>query len=291
MSARIIDGRALAQNTRQRVAQRAASLRAAGRSVRLDAVLACGGGDAASRVYAQNQAKLCRELGIDYQLHELPEGRPTQEIAELIQRLNHDNSVRAVMAHLPFPEGVDTYHIQSLISPEKDVEGVNPANIGNIVYGRSSLAPCTALAVLKMIESTGAELRGRFAVCVGASDIVGKPVAVLLMRREATVVSCTKYTPDITALTRQADVLVAAAGVPGLVRADWVRPGAVVIDVGINRVTGPDGIAHTVGDVAFDEVSRVAGWISPVPGGVGPMTVAMLLENVIEATEQARNRA
>lgn len=283
MTARIIDGKALAEQERRRIAQQAAELRAAGRPVRLDAVLVCGNGDAASRVYAENQRKMCAELGIDYTLHTLPEGCKGDEAIELVQRLNEDPAVHAIMVHMPMPEGVDPYRVQSSIAPEKDVEGVNPANIGNIVYGRSSLAPCTALAVLKMIESTGVDLRGRFAVCVGASDIVGKPVAVMLMRREATVVSCTKYTQEITSLTRQADVLVAAAGVPGLVKQEWVRPGAVVIDVGINRVVGPDGKARTVGDVAFDDVSKIAGWISPVPGGVGPMTVVMLLENVIQA--------
>jgi methylenetetrahydrofolate dehydrogenase (NADP+)/methenyltetrahydrofolate cyclohydrolase len=286
MPARILDGKALAEAERRRIAERAAALRASGRPVRLDAVLAHGGSDAASMVYAENQRKMCADLGIDYRLHELPVGCKSDEIAEQVDRLNHDPNVHAIMVHMPLPEGVDSYRIQSLIAPQKDVEGVNPANIGNIVYGRSSLAPCTALAVLKMIDSTGLDLRGKFAVCVGASDIVGKPVAVMLMRREATVISCTKYTSEAPALTRQADVLVAAAGVPGLVKRDWVRPGAVVIDVGINRVAGADGKQRTVGDVAFDEVREVAGWISPVPGGVGPVTVAMLLDNVLASADR-----
>ena len=287
MTARLIDGKALAEDARRRIAGTARELRAAGRSVRLDAVLVACQSDAASRVYAENQRKLCAELGIDYFLHELPAGCMADETLELIDRLNHDESVHALMVHMPLPVGIDAYRIQSAIAPQKDVEGVNPANIGNIVYGRSSLAPCTALAVLSMIHSTGIELQGKFAVCVGASDIVGKPVAVMLMQREATVVSCTKHTDGITDLTRKADVLVAAAGVPGLVKGDWVRPGAVVVDVGINRVVAPDGKTRTVGDVAFDEVSRVAGWISPVPGGVGPVTVVMLLENVLAAANAA----
>lgn len=291
MPARILDGKALADAARRRIAERAAALRAKSAPVRLDAVIVASEGDAASRVYAENQRKLCSDLGIGYTLHELPPGSMTQEIAEQVERLNHDPDVHAIMVHMPLPAGVDPYVIQSQIAPSKDVEGVNPANIGNIVYGRSSLAPCTALAVLFMIESTGIDFRGKFAVCVGASDIVGKPVGVMLMRREATVVSCTKHTADITALTRQADILVAAAGVPGLVKADWVRPGCVVVDVGINRVAGPDGKPRTVGDVAFDEVSQVAGWISPVPGGVGPVTVVMLLENVLAAAESAHRAA
>lgn len=286
MAAKIIDGRTLASQIESRIAARAAELRDQGEAVRLDAVLVGSEGDAPARVYAQNQAKRCADLGVDYQLHELERGCPQDDVLRTLGRLNDDPSVRAIMVHMPLPGGVDPYLVQSRIAPEKDVEGVNPANIGNIVYGRSSFAPCTALAVLEMIESTGVELRGKFAVCVGASDIVGKPVSVLLMRREATVVSCTKHTQDITSLTSRADVLVAAAGVPGLVKADWVRPGAVVVDVGINRVQDERGRRRTVGDVAFDEVSEVAGWISPVPGGVGPVTVAVLLGNVIKAIER-----
>ncbi|MBL8746329.1 MAG: bifunctional 5,10-methylenetetrahydrofolate dehydrogenase/5,10-methenyltetrahydrofolate cyclohydrolase [Phycisphaerae bacterium] len=286
MPARLLDGKALAEAEKRRIAERAGALRSAGRPVRLDAVLAHGGSDAASMVYADNQRKMCADLGIDYRLHELPVGCRAAEIAEQVERLNSDPNVHAVMVHMPLPAGVDAYGVQSLIAPEKDVEGVNPANIGNIVYGRVSLAPCTALAVLKMIDATGLELKGKFAVCVGASDIVGKPVAVMLMRREATVVSCTKFTEEITLLTRRADVLVAAAGSPGLIRRDWVREGAIVIDVGINRVTGADGKTRTVGDVAFDEVREVAGWITPVPGGVGPVTVVMLLDNVLASAER-----
>lgn len=286
MAATVIHGRALASQMEARIAKRAAALRAAGAAVRLDAVLAGCAGDAPARVYAENQARRCAELGIDYELHELPSGCTLEQITDTVRALNHDPGVCAIMVHMPVPDDVDPYQVQSRIAPEKDVEGVNPANIGNIVYGRSSFAPCTALAVLEMIESTGVNLRGRFAVCVGASDIVGKPVAVLLMQREATVVSCTKHTADIRDLTRQADVLISAAGVPGLITADWVRPGAVVIDVGINRIRDRENRQRTVGDVAFDEVSEIAGWISPVPGGVGPVTVAVLLENVIQAVER-----
>ena len=186
------------------------------------------------------------------------------------------------MLHLPLPVGVDTERVQSLIAPEKDVEGVNPANIGNVVYGRRSLVPCTALAVLEMIESTGITLRGSKCVVVGASNIVGKPIAVLLMRAEATVVSANKFTQNLSSLTREADVVIAAAGVASLVKPDWIKPGAVVVDVGINRIPGADGKSVTVGDVD-PQVAEIAGWMSPVPGGVGPMTVAMLLRNVAEA--------
>jgi methylenetetrahydrofolate dehydrogenase (NADP+) / methenyltetrahydrofolate cyclohydrolase len=291
MPARIIDGVKLANTFREQIKARVEDVRRRGGHVRLDAVLV-ESGDNGARVYAENQGKTCAAMGIEYRLHRLREGAVYDDIAGRILLLSNDEEVQAMMLHLPLPEGVDTHRIQGLIHHEKDVEGVNPANIGNIVYGRSSLAPCTALAVIKMLESVhGADgkapfLRGKMAVVVGAGDVVGKPIAVLLMRQEATVVSCNKFTPMLPELTRQADVLVAAAGVPGLVSKEMVQPGAVVIDVGVSRVAGADGRTRTVGDVRFDEVSQVAGWVSPVPGGVGPVTVAMLLLNVVEAAER-----
>lgn len=286
MAARIIDGKKLAEAAREDVARRVGVLRAGGAAgVRLDAVLV-DSGDSAARVYAQNQAKGCEALGIEYRLHELKAGSSADDIAGRVLLLNLNERVSAIMVHMPLPEGVDPYAIQCLIDSGKDVEGVNPANIGNIVYARSSLAPCTALATLAMIESLGLDLRGRHAVVVGASNVVGKPIAVLLMRQDATVTSCNRWTPDLPSLTRSADVLIAAAGVPGLITAPMVKPGAVVIDVGLSRVPGPDGRMKTVGDVDFEGVKNVAGAISPVPGGVGPVTVSMLLRNVVEAAER-----
>jgi len=278
-----IDGRALAARVRAEVQARVARLASIGRRTRLDAVLA--GADRSAELYAESQARTCREVGIDYVLHRLPADAGYEEVAGRVLLLNTDESVGAIMVHLPLPPGVDTERIQSLIAPGKDVEGVNPANIGNVVYGRRSLVPCTALATLEMIESTGIELRGRRCVVVGASNIVGKPIAVLLMRAEATVLSTNRFTPDLPALCREAEVLVAAAGVPRLVTAEWVRPGAVVVDVGIHRVEGPDG-PITVGDVDAEGVRSIAGHLSPVPGGVGPMTVAMLLRNCVDAFER-----
>ncbi len=286
MTARIIDGRALAAEIQRHVAQRAEALRSARRSARLDAVLISADQDSAARVYAMNQARRCQDLGIEYQLHTLPASSGYEDIAGRVLLLSSEPKVQAIMVHLPLPEGVDAYRIQSLIDPDKDVEGVNPANIGNIVYGRSSLAPCTALAVVRMIGTTGMDLRGKRVICVGASDIVGKPIAVMMMRPEATVISCNKYTEGIVELARSADVLVAAAGVPRLIKRDWVKPGAIVIDVGINRLSDGAGHSKTVGDVDFEEVTDVAGWVSPVPGGVGPVTVAVLLENVLDACER-----
>jgi len=287
MTARLIDGKALAKDLRARIAERVRALKAGGRSVRLDAVL-CGSSDDAAHQYAESQARTCAELGIGHALHELPGTASQDQIEATVRRLNVDGTTSAIMVHMPLPAGVDAFAVQALIEPDKDVEGVNPANIGNIVYGQSSLAPCTALAVVKMIEHTGAELRGKTAVVVGASNHVGKPIAVMLMRQDATVVSCNKWTPHLPQLTARADVLVAAAGVPGLISREMVKPGAVVIDVGVNRIKAVDGSMKTVGDVEFEAVKAPGGasWITPVPGGVGPVTVAMLLWNVVEAAEK-----
>ena len=278
MTAQLIDGKVLSARVREKLVLR---IKSSMRPVRLDAVLV--GNDRSASIYAENQAKTCAAVGIDYRLHRLPEGATYGDIAGRVLLLNTEEDVRAVMLHLPLPAGVDVERVQSLIAPEKDVEGVNPANIGNVVYGRRSLVPCTALAAVEMIESTGIELRGARVVIIGASNIVGKPIAVLLMRAEATVISTNKFTRELAALTRTADVIVAAAGVVNLIRGDMVKAGAVVVDVGINRVVDADGKSTTVGDVNFAEVSAHAAWISPVPGGVGPMTVAMLLRNTVDA--------
>ncbi len=291
-SAQHIDGKAIAARIRDELRARVDSIISKGGSVRLDAVLIRCGGDTAAHVYAQNQARTCTAMGIEYMLHELPASTTQHEVVKLIHRLNMEPHIRAIMVHMPLPEGMDMYAVRSAINPVKDAEGVTPANIGNIIYQRSALAPCTALAVMRLIDDTpmgGEALRGRRVVVIGASDIVGKPIAAMLMGREATVISCNKYTENLPALTREADIMIAAAGVAHLVKGDWIRPGAIVIDVGIHRVpvTGdPTGVKlRTVGDVDAADVTPVAGWISPVPGGVGPVTVAMLLANVVAAAE------
>lgn len=285
MTAQLIDGRALAERIRVSLGERIAALRDAARPPALDAVLV-GSEDNAARQYAESQGRQCAELGIEFRLHVLPKGAGFEDIAGRVLLLNTDDSVTGIMVHLPLPEGVDAYRVQRLIAPQKDVEGVNPANIGNVLYGRSSLVPCTALAAMRMIESTGVELRGRRAVVVGAGNVVGKPLAVLLIQAEATVVSCNIHTPDLASLTRSGDVLVAAAGVPELITAEMIKPGAVVVDVGVNRISGEAGTTRTCGDVAFSAAAEVAGWLSPVPGGVGPVTVATLLSNVVDAAER-----
>lgn len=289
MSARIIDGKALAQRFREQVSRRAGLLREQGFVPKLDALLV-ESGDNGARVYAQNQARTCDAIGIEYELHTLARGSDQKAIEARIRTLNDRDDVHAIMVHMPMPEGVDAYQIQQLIDPVKDVEGVNPANIGNVVYGRSMRAPCTALATLRLLDSTGVDLKGKHCVVVGASAVVGRPIAVLLMQREATVISCNKHTRGLRDLCLSADVLIPAAGVPNLITAEMVREGAIVVDVGVNRVPTPGGKARTVGDVDFEAVSRIAGHISPVPGGVGPMTVAVLLHNTIEVAEVRSQR-
>ena len=283
MAAKIIDGAALAATLREDVARRIAALAERGRRVHLTAILV--GSTAAGELYAQRQREACQTVGIDYQLRTLPPDTDAKTLTQAIEGFNHDPSVSGIMLHLPLPKHLDATEMQYQIDPVKDVEGVNPANIGYVIYGHTLIAPCTALAVIELIKCTGVPLRGAEAVVVGASEIAGKPIALLLAEQMATVTLCHIATKDLASHTRRADVLVVAVGKPGLIGAEHVREGAVVIDVGINRVTAPDGTKKTVGDVEFDGVKDRVGWITPVPGGVGPMTVAMLLKNTLRSAE------
>lgn len=283
MGAKIIDGSALATALRQDVADRVAQLAEKGRRVHLTAVLV--GSTPAGELYAQRQREACQAVGIDYQLQTLAGQTDARTLKQTIANLNRDASVSGIMLHLPLPKHLDATAMQYEIDPVKDVEGVNPANIGYVVYGHTLIAPCTALAVLELIKSTGVPLRGAEAVVVGASEIAGKPIALLLAEQMATVTLCHIATKHLESHTRRAEVLVVAVGKPDLIQARHVREGSVVIDVGINRVTGPDGTKRTVGDVEFETVKERAGWITPVPGGVGPMTVAMLLKNTLRSAE------
>ena len=283
MPATLIDGLALSDVVKSDVRARAAAVRAAGRPVRLAAILT--GDSPAGRLYADKQAESCRAVGIDYDLHALPADAPFSQIESLVRELNASPEVTGIMAHQPLPPGVNPIAVQYLIDPAKDVEGVNPANIGYVVYGQTRIAPCTAAACMELIDSTGLDLAGAEAVVVGASEIAGKPAALLLTQRRATVTVCQKETRNLAEHTRRADVLVVAVGRPNLIRAEQVKAGACVIDVGINRVTTFSGKKVTVGDVDFDAVRDKAGHLTPVPGGVGPMTVAMLLRNTVRAAE------
>lgn len=288
MAAKIIDGKALAAAAKTQIAQQAATLRALNRPVHLVAILV--GDNAPAHVYAENQRRQCESLGIQYSLKTLPGDLPEKNLLDTIHALNTDPSVTGIFLHTPLPGHLDPQRVQYAIDILKDVEGVNPANIGHVFYGHTIIAPCTAVAVVELIESTGVPIRGANVTVVGASRIAGRPVALLLTARDATVTLCHIYTRDLLAHTKNADILVVAAGKPNLITAAHVKPGAVVIDVGINRVTARDPatgeeVSKIVGDVAFDEVAALASHITPVPGGVGPMTVAMLLRNTLRAAK------
>ena len=278
--AALIDGSALAKQIEQHVRERIAAL---SRAEHLTAVLV--GGTSAAELYDTRQANACRNVGIDYELLKLPADTTAEQLTQEIHRRHVDPAVTGSMMHLPLPPHLDAPRMQYEIEPFKDVEGVNPANIGYVVYGHTLIAPCTALAVIELIKSTGCCIRGAEAVVVGASEIAGKPIALLLTEQMATVTLCHIATKDLLAHTRRGEILVVAVGKAGLIGAEHVRKDAVVIDVGINRVTQSDGTKKTVGDVDFDAVKERAGYLTPVPGGVGPMTVAMLLRNTLRSAE------
>lgn len=283
MAATRIDGAALAAQIKTDVAEKVAALAARGKLVNLSAILV--GSTPAGELYARRQVEACEKVGIHYQLHVLPESISQRDLKREIRKLNKDDGVTGIMMHLPLPEHLDRARLQYEIDVVKDVEGVSPANIGYVVYGRTLIAPCTAMSAVELILATGVPLKGAEAVVVGASEIAGKPIALLLTERLATVTLCHIETVNLAEHTRRANILIVAVGKAGLIRGDHVKPGAVVIDVGINRINGPDGTTRTVGDVDFDSVSLVAGHITPVPGGVGPMTVALLLRNTLRSAE------
>lgn len=292
MAARILDGAAFAAEIRAEVTREVARLNAALGPVKLCAVLV--GTDEGGRLYATSQRKLAVQVGIEYELVELPETTTQAELLATLDRLNADPHVTGIILQLPLPAHIDPAAAQYHIDPYKDVEGVNPANIGWLFYGEPLLAPCTALAVTELIRRSGVVVRGADAVVVGQSRIVGRPVTSFLLTQMATVTGCHVATRDLAAYTRRADILVVAVGKPRLIGADLVKPGAVVIDVGINRITvetpGSKVTRRTVGDVDFEGVAQVAGALTPVPGGVGPMTVAMLLRNTVEAARKQLDR-
>ena len=278
-----IDGAALSAKIRQDVTVGVRALADHGRGVNLTAILV--GSTSAGELYAERQRQACLAVGVQYELRTLPGDAKQKDVATLIQSLNHDPSITGIMLHLPLPRQLDATELQYQIDPVKDVEGVNPANIGYVVYGHTLIAPCTALAVIELIKSTGVPLVGAEAVIVGASEIAGKPIALLLTEQMATITLCHIATKDLKSHTRRAEILVVAVGKPGLITADHVRDGAIVIDVGINRITLADGTKKTVGDVDAEAVYAKVARLSPVPNGVGPMTVAMLLKNTLRSAE------
>ena len=285
MPAALIDGRSLAAQVRASLKEKVAALAARGVRPGLAAILV--GDDPASQVYVHNKTRACEETGIRSQVHRLPADIAENALVERIRALNADPAAHGILVQLPLPKGISAERALAAILPAKDVDGFHAENLGALVQGRPGFVPGTPAGVMRLLEHARVPLAGSRAVIVGRSTIVGKPLALLLLRKDATVTLCHSRTRDLAALTREADILVAAVGRAKLVTGGMVKPGACVIDVGINRLA--DG--KLAGDVDFESVRSIAGWLTPVPGGVGPMTVAMLMVNTVQAAEIAIGEA
>lgn len=281
MSAQIIDGVALSSSIREQIAQRAAALTAKGHQPGLAVVLV--GEDPASQVYVRNKVNACHNAGFKSEMHRMPADTTQAALLAKVDELNKDPSIHGILVQLPLPAHLSSHDVIEAIASEKDVDGFHVSNAGLLMTGKPLFRPCTPYGVMKMLELTGINLRGAEAVVIGASNIVGKPQAMLLLQAGATVTLCNSKTKDLKSHCQRADVLVVATGRAKMITGDMIKPGAVVIDVGINRMD--DG--KLCGDVDFDSAKEVAGWITPVPGGVGPMTITMLLQNTLEAVERS----
>ena len=284
MQTHISDGVSIARERREGLARRVAAL--ARIDVRPGVCVIRVGDDPASKIYVRNKIRACAEAGICSENVELPGTAAESTLLERIRTLNNDPRIHGVLVQLPLPRGISAERVLEAVAPTKDVDGFHPSNMGLLAAGRPRFVPCTPLGVMKILEHEGIDVEGQHAVVVGRSNIVGKPMALLLVQEGATVTICNSRTRDLGAMTRQADVLVVAAGKPGLVAGGMIKPGATIIDVGINRL--PDG--KLAGDVDFRAMIGTASRITPVPGGVGPMTIAMLLENTVAAAEAAAGR-
>jgi methylenetetrahydrofolate dehydrogenase (NADP+)/methenyltetrahydrofolate cyclohydrolase len=280
MTAKLIDGKAIAANLRKDIAKRVAERRQQGlRAPGLAVILV--GSDPASQVYVSHKRKDCEEVGFVSVAHDLPATTTQGELLGLIDQLNRDNAIDGILVQLPLPAHLDASQLLERINPDKDVDGFHPFNVGRLSQRMPLLRSCTPKGIMTLLESTGVDLHGQHAVVVGASNIVGRPMALELLLAGCTVTVTHRFTKDLAGHVAQADIVVAAAGKTGLVKGEWIKPGAIVIDVGINRQA--DG--KLVGDVEYDVAAERAGWITPVPGGVGPMTRACLLENTLHAAE------
>lgn len=281
MSAHLIDGKKIAQELRAEVRERIARRVANGQGAPGLAVIMVGS-DPASAVYVRNKRRNCVEVGIQSFSHDLPATVEAHVLLELIDRLNADSAVDGILVQLPLPAHIDTMTVIERVDPRKDVDGFHPYNIGRLVARAPRLRPCTPRGVIRLLESTGEPIRGRDAVVVGASNHVGRPMALELLIAGCTTTICHRFTRNVAHHVTAAEIVVVAVGKPGFVKGEWIRPGAIVIDIGINR----DADGTLIGDVEFEPAAARAGWITPVPGGVGPMTVATLLLNTLEAAEQ-----
>ena len=283
MSAQLLDGKIMSDELRVRIAERVAALKEKGVQPGLAVILV--GEDPASQIYVRNKEKGCEQVGMHSVAIRLPENTTQAELEGHIRALNADVAIHGILVQLPLPKHLDEAAALAVIVPEKDVDGFHVQNAGKLMNGLHGVVACTPKGAMEMIRRTGVNLSGKGAVVVGRSNIVGKPMAMLLTQADGTVTTCHSRTENLAGITREADILVSAIGKTKFITADMVKPGAIVIDVGINRLA--DG--KVVGDVDFDAVKEVAGWITPVPGGVGRMTITMLLENTVEAAERAAN--
>lgn len=281
MSAQLLDGKLMSDELRARIAERVAALKEQGVTPGLAVILV--GEDPASQIYVRNKEKGCEQVGMHSVAIRLPAETTQEELENHIRALNVDASIHGILVQLPLPKHLDEAAALAVIVPEKDVDGFHVQNAGKLLNGLPGVVACTPKGAMEMIRRTGVDLSGKEAVVVGRSNIVGKPMAMLLLQANCTVTMCHSRTADLAAHTRRADVLVAAVGKAKFITADMVKPGAIVIDVGINR----NAEGKVVGDVDFDAVKEVASWITPVPGGVGRMTITMLLENTVEAAEHS----
>lgn len=273
---RLIDGKSISVNVKQKVAERISKLAEKGINACLAVIIA--GDDPASKIYVSNKKKACESLGIISREYALPESTTEEELLKLIEVLNSDPTVNGILCQLPLPQGLDEKRIISAIAPEKDVDAFHPQNVGHIMIGDYHFLPCTPAGIMEMLRQENIEISGKRCVVIGRSNIVGKPMAMLLLQANGTVTVCHSKTENLAELCHEADILVSAVGKANFVTADMVKPGAVVIDVGMNRSNG-----KLCGDVVFDEVKNIASAITPVPGGVGPMTIAMLMCNTLTA--------
>lgn len=288
MTATLIDGRAVALRLRERIAARTAELSSRGLIPGLAVVLA--GEDPASKVYVSSKTKQAAAAGLRHFDHRLPATTSTSDLIALMERLNAQPDVHGILVQLPLPAGVDSAAVLAAIDPAKDVDGFHAVNAGRLALGQDTTVPCTPLGCLILIREVTRELAGKRALVVGRSNIVGKPMAQLLLQNDCTVTIAHSRTRDLPQLCREAEILVAAIGRPKAIAGDWIRPGAIVIDVGINRISGADGKSRLVGDVDFETAVTRAGAITPVPGGVGPMTIACLLMNTVNAAIRSSSR-
>lgn len=287
MTAQLIDGKAIAAQVRREVEEGVAAFVAAGWTVPGLAVVLVGS-DAASQVYVENKVRQTQAVGMRSERFLLPADTQESQLLELIQQLNADDTIHGILVQFPLPPQIDVSRVISAIHPEKDVDGFNPLNVGRLAAGLDGgLVPCTPLGVMRLIRSVHPDIAGMGALVVGASNVVGRPLARLLLQADCTVSIAHIKTTDLVRRCREADILVIATGVPGLIRGNYLKPGATVIDVGINRVRLPDGSQKLTGDVVFDEAASIASAITPVPGGVGPMTIAYLLANTLQAARSA----